>query len=147
MRKLLSLLALVAGVSTLAAAQQSWQAEIGIQGGVFRLKPAGTSADDAVNFLQLPGGSFFNGLYGSPPLFAVIPWKNKMAVEAQFGLLQLTGTGATGHATVSPRSCASITPSPRSFTWRRVRRTAGSSLAAITTDSSAWLRQPDTGCA
>jgi len=99
-RKLFALLALAASVSTLAAAQQSWQAEIGIQGGVFKLKPAGTSADDAINFLQLPGGSFFNGIYGSPPLFAVIPWKNKMAVEAQFGLLQLTGTGATGHATV-----------------------------------------------
>lgn len=100
MRKLFALLALAAGMSTLAAAQQSWQAEIGIQGGVFKLKPAGTSADDAINFLQLPGGTFFNGIYGSPPLFAVIPWKNKMAVEAQFGLLQLTGTGATGHATV-----------------------------------------------
>jgi hypothetical protein len=97
---LFAVLALVAGVSTTAAAQRSWQTEIGIQGGVFKMKPAGTSADDATNFLQLPGGTFFNGIYGSPPLYAIIPWKDKMAIETQFGFLQLTGTGATGHATV-----------------------------------------------
>jgi hypothetical protein len=99
-QKLFALLALVAGLSTTAVAQQSWQAEIGIQGGVLKVKPAGTGADDAINFLQLPGGTFYNGIFGTPPLFAVIPWKGKMAVEAQFGLLQLTGTGTTGHATV-----------------------------------------------
>jgi len=99
-RKVFALIILAAGLATSAQAQNAWQTEIGIQGGVFKLKPAGSGADDAVNFLQLPGGTFYNGIYGTPPLFAVLPWKNKMAIETQFGFLQVTGTGTVGDATI-----------------------------------------------
>jgi hypothetical protein len=99
-RKVLVLLALAASAATVAQAQNAWQTEIGIQGGVIRSKPAGTGADDKTDFLQLPGGTFFNGIIGSPPLFAVIPWgRNKLAIEPQFGLLNVATTAA-GDATV-----------------------------------------------
>jgi hypothetical protein len=92
-------IALLTAVSTTAQAQRSWQPEIGIQGGVLKAKPAGTGADDAATFLQLPGGTLFNGLVGTPPLFAIIPWKNKIAVEPQLGLLNVSTTSA-GDATI-----------------------------------------------
>lgn len=99
MRRLFAVLALAAGVMTSAPAQASWQTEIGIQGGAVRFKPAGTSADDGIDFLQLPGGTFYNGITGTPPLFVVIPWKNKIAIEPQFGLLNISTTDV-GDATL-----------------------------------------------
>lgn len=99
MRRSFAMLALLTAVTSAAQAQQSWQAQIGIQGGVLKAKPAGTSADDAISFIQLPGGTFYNGLFGSPPLYAIIPWKNKIAIEPQFGLLNLSTTDV-GDATV-----------------------------------------------
>lgn len=99
MRTLFAVLALAAGVTTTAQAQASWQTEIGIQGGAVRFKPAGTSADDKIDFLQLPGGTFFNSITGSPPIFVIIPWKDKIAIEPQFGLLNISTT-SLGDATV-----------------------------------------------
>jgi hypothetical protein len=93
------MLAVLTAVSTTARAQRSWQPEIGIQGGVLKAKPAGTGTDDASTFLQLPGGTLFNGLVGTPPLFAIIPWKNTLAIEPQLGLLNLSTTNV-GDATI-----------------------------------------------
>jgi hypothetical protein len=95
-----AILAVLAVVATSAQAQRrSWQAEFGIQGGVLKAKPAGTGADDASTFLQLPGGTLFNGIVGTPPLFAIIPWKDKIAIEPQLGLLNLSTTNV-GDATL-----------------------------------------------
>lgn len=88
MRKLLAIAALAAlGVST-AAAQSSWTRELGIEGGYAKVKPAGTGANDAINLFDIPGGSF--ALYsslGGGSVFAILPWRNKLAIE-----MQLTGT-------------------------------------------------------
>ena len=99
MQRTFAMLALLASLATSAQAQRSWQTEIGIQGGVLKAKPAGTGTDDASTYLQLPGGTLFNGLVGTPPLFAIIPWKNKIAIEPQLGLLNLSTTDV-GDATI-----------------------------------------------
>ena len=100
MQRMLAILAVLAVVATSAPAQRrSWQPEIGIQGGVLKAKPAGTGAADASSFLQLPGGTLFNGIVGTPPLFAIIPWKDKIAIEPQLGLLNLSTTNV-GDATI-----------------------------------------------
>src|SRR5690242_1212586 len=63
-RKLLAIAALAAlGMST-AAAQSSWTAELGIQGGFAKVKPAGTGANDAINLFDIPGGSFLYSTLG-----------------------------------------------------------------------------------
>lgn len=99
MQRPFAILALLVGLASSVEAQRAWQTEIGIQGGVLRAKPAGTGADDGATYLQLPGGTLFNGIVGTPPLFAILPWKDKIAIEPQLGLLNLSTTNA-GDATL-----------------------------------------------
>lgn len=96
MRRPCLVLALVAGVATTAQAQNSWQTELGIQGGYSKVKPSGTGADDASSFIMLPGASTIVPLLTYGSVYAIIPWKDKIAVEPTVGFSQFSiGTGAT----------------------------------------------------
>jgi hypothetical protein len=102
------------GTSTLAA--QSWTAELGIQGGLAKIKPAGTGADDAITVIDVPGGSFLYSTLGAGALYAIIPWHNKLAAELQFSGSQLnSGTslaaarfGLRGDYALSPQFYAAV---------------------------------------
>lgn len=91
MRRLIVLLALTAVAPASAAAQASWIPEIGIQGGIARLKPAGTGARDQIDVWDFPGnGSTY------PTLFAIVPVGGRFALEpslsaAQFSLGEAGG--------------------------------------------------------
>ncbi len=74
-RNLVVVLALAVSIAP-AAAQRSWSPELGIQGGVARLKPTGTGASDATDLWDLPG---FGSGYGA--LFVVIPVRGRFAAE------------------------------------------------------------------
>ena len=95
MRKQLVVLALAVGAYTNSQAQQAWQKEIGIQGGFTRLVAAGAGGNP-FDIVSLPGFSLGPLLPSAPSLYAVIPWKNKLAVEVDVAASQLTaGAGAT----------------------------------------------------
>ena len=86
---------LLATLAVPAAAQRgSWQTEIGIQGGYSQIKPAGTSRDDKIKAFDLPGSSFILGILTSAPVYAIIPWKDKVAIEPSLGFSQ-TNFGLT----------------------------------------------------
>jgi hypothetical protein len=110
-RKLSAIAALAAlGVST-AAAQSSWTAELGIQGGFAKIKPAGTKANDALTLFDVPGGSFLFSTLGSGALYAIIPWHNKLAAEVQLGGSQLqAGTTAYTVARIGLRADYALSP-------------------------------------
>jgi hypothetical protein len=98
-RKLLAIAALAALTTSTAAAQSRWTAEIGIQGGYNHLKPAGTAKNDAISIITVPGASFITALYGSAPIYAIIPAGLKLAIEPQLGFSQLETGGS--HATLA----------------------------------------------
>ncbi len=83
MRQLLALLALTALAGRGAAAQARWTPEIGVKSGFVRVKPAGTSAADHSDAIDLPGVG-----YGS--VFAVIPLWRRLAIEPSLGFNQLS---------------------------------------------------------
>jgi hypothetical protein len=83
------MLALIAGVVTTSAAAQSWSTEFGIQGGYTRIKPAGTGARDHIDLFSVPGDLF--GVFPTnASLFAILPWKNKLAIEPSLSVFQGT---------------------------------------------------------
>src|SRR6266700_1438339 len=82
-RQLLALLALTALAGRGAAAQARWTPEIGVKSGFVRVKPAGTSAADHSDAIDLPGVG-----YGS--VFAVIPLWRRLAIEPSLGFNQLS---------------------------------------------------------
>lgn len=89
MRTLLIVLGLVAAGATTGVAQRSWQAELGIQGGYARAKPAGTGVSDHTDLFNVPGGGFVSALVTYAPIYAIIPWTDRIAVEPTFGATQL----------------------------------------------------------
>jgi len=91
-----ALLAVLATVATSAHAQSAWQTEIGIQGGYTRVVAAGTGAGPT-DVIGLPGFNLGPLLPVTPGVYAVIPWKNKIAVDLDFGVSQLNpgGVGLT----------------------------------------------------
>lgn len=103
MRKLLAIAAFAA-LSAPMAAQSLWTPELGFQGGYIKVKPAGTGANDAINFIEMPIGTYVQQVLMNAPLFAVIPAGKKLAIEPQFGLTQLNVAGGnmitTGRATL-----------------------------------------------
>jgi hypothetical protein len=86
MKKHLVLAAIAGLAAAPLAAQRAWQSEIGIQGGYSIIKPAGSGQDDKIKAFDLPGSSFLLGILTSAPVYAVIPWKNKVAIEPSFGI-------------------------------------------------------------
>lgn len=91
MRKLLAIAALAAlGVSSSAAQGSMWTAELGLQGGFAKVKPAGTAASDAITFIEMPVGTYVQQIFMNGPLYAIIPAGQKLAIEPQLGLAQLS---------------------------------------------------------
>jgi hypothetical protein len=78
----LALLAITALAGSNAVAQGHWTPEIGVRGGFVRSKPAGTSAADHTDAIDVPGVG-----YGS--IFAVIPFWHRLALEPNVGFSQL----------------------------------------------------------
>lgn len=111
MRKLVAVVGLLALGVTGAQGQKSWQSEIGVQGGYARIKPAGTGANDNIDVFGVPGTNYVYGLLSYSSLFAVIPWKGKMAIEPSF-LATQAQAGATGLTTarVGVRLNYALTP-------------------------------------
>jgi len=73
-------LALLA-VTSAQAQRGSWQSEVGIQGGFSRFKPAGTAAKDHVDLFDVPG-------FGGTSLYAIVPLRERIAVEPSFSFTQ-----------------------------------------------------------
>jgi len=112
-RKLVSLLALVAGAYTSGQAQQAWHTEFGIQGGYTRIKPAGTGANDHIDIFGLPGFDLPGVLPSNASLFAILPWKNKIAIELGVSANQGNTIALLGDATfftLDARANYAITP-------------------------------------
>lgn len=91
MRSLSIVLALTAVTPAAAHAQTPWVPEIGIQGGIARVKPTGTNASDHFDLWDVPGNG---SSYAS--LFAIIPVTDWFAIEpslsaAQFSLGEAGG--------------------------------------------------------
>ena len=112
MRRTFAMLALIAGVATTAQAQ-SWQSEFGLQSGYSRIKAAGTKAPDHIDVFGVPGFNLPGVLPGGASLFAILPWKNKIAVETSLSALQGNALGILGDATffnLGVRGDYAITP-------------------------------------
>jgi hypothetical protein len=110
-RKLVAVVGLLALGVTSAQGQKSWQSEIGVQGGYARIKPAGTGANDQIDVFGVPGNNYVYGLLSYSSLFAVIPWKGKMAIEPSFLMTQLqAGTSGLTTARVGARLDYALTP-------------------------------------
>jgi len=93
LRKLLAIAALVV-LATPAAAQRTWQPEIGIQGGFSSYKTAGTGGN-ATTFIELPGGTFLTTILTYAPVYAILPVGRRLALEPQFGGSQVNLGGST----------------------------------------------------
>ncbi len=93
MRGTFAMLALAVGVTTSVQAQRSWQTEFGIQGGFTRLVAAGTGGDPTDAF-SLPGFNLGTLAPSAAGLYVIIPWSQKVAVEADVAASQFT-TGVT----------------------------------------------------
>lgn len=110
MRKLTVVLALSALVAGTAPAQQSWNSEIGIQGGFARIKPAGTGQNDYIDVFGAPGPGYVLGLLSAGNVYAVIPWGQKMALEPSFNVGQLTSVGSATTARLGLRADYALSP-------------------------------------
>ena len=84
------LVCLVALVLATPAAGQTWLPAFGLEGGFARFKPAGTHANDYVDFVGLPGSSFVLGSDPFGTLFAVIPVAGRFAVEPSLSFSEAT---------------------------------------------------------
>jgi len=92
-----AILALLAGLATSAQAQRSWQPEIGLQGGYTRIVSAG-SAGSPTDVFSLPGFNVGPAAPLPPAVYAIIPWKEKIAIEPELAFSQIflgLGTQAT----------------------------------------------------
>jgi hypothetical protein len=81
------ILALLVGLATSAQAQ-SWHSEFGIQSGFTRIKHAGTNLPDHIDVIGIPGFNLPGVLPAGASLFAILPWKNKIAFETSVSALQ-----------------------------------------------------------
>lgn len=99
MRKVFAVIVLAAGLAPSAQAQQAWRTEFGIEGGYTRIKPAGTSASDHIDIFGVPGFNLPGVLPTTSSLFAILPWKNKIAVEIGVSAIQGNAITLIGDAT------------------------------------------------
>ena len=87
MRRAFVILALLTGMVTMLQAQ-SWRSEFGFQSGYTRIKPAGTGASDHIDVFSIPAFNLPGVAPAGASLFAILPWKKKIAVEVSAGLAQ-----------------------------------------------------------
>lgn len=100
MRNLCAVLALATLAPASLEAQRAWSPEIGIQGGVSRVKPTGTGLSDHVDQWDLPG---FAGAPGSGGLFAVIPLSARFAFEPTLAAAEYSFAFSVSAATLGLR--------------------------------------------
>ena len=86
----LTALGLVILGATGAAAQTPWNAELGIQGGYSRVKPAGTSVEDQSDLFALPGFRLAPLTPSYAALFAIVPLGDRFALEPSLAASQLS---------------------------------------------------------
>jgi hypothetical protein len=86
----LALLTLIATVAAWPAAAQAWHPEIGLRGGLVRLKPTGTGRSDQVDLLDLPGGDYLGQVQSQSALYLVIPLGGRLALEPSLSFQQNT---------------------------------------------------------
>lgn len=111
MQRTFATLALLSALATGAQAQ-SWHTEFGIQSGYTRLKAAGTGNSDYIDVFGIPGFNVPGIIPAGPSLFAILPWKNKIAVETSLSTRQ-GNDGLLGDATslnLGVRGDYAITP-------------------------------------
>ena len=93
MRRFTVILGLALLAVTSAQAQRgSWQSEIGIQGGFSRFKPAGTGVKDQIDLFDVPGFSIGPLVHSYGAIFAIIPWRDKIAIEPTLSTSELSST-------------------------------------------------------
>ncbi len=110
MRKRFALLGLALCLVTSTQAQQAWQKEIGIQGGYASVSLAG-SGGDPTNLLFVPGGTVLVPVLSYAPLYAIIPWKDKLALEPSLGYSALqSNNSAINTLRVGLRGDYAVTP-------------------------------------
>jgi len=122
-----ALLAVLATVATSAHAQSAWQTEIGIQGGYTRAVSAGSGAGPT-DILSLPGFNLGPLLPFASGIYAVIPWKNKIAIDADVGVSQLTGVTSATLFQLGLRGDYALTP--------RIYGAAGGALGYVNTSGT-----------
>ena len=112
MRRFTVVLGLAALMATSAQAQRgSWQTEIGIQGGFSRFKPAGTGAKDQIDLFDVPGFSLSPLAHSYGAIFAIIPWRDKIAIEPTLSASELSTAGLTfSLVTLGVRADYALTP-------------------------------------
>ena len=111
MRRVTEELGYAALMATSAQAQRgSWQGEIGIQGGFSRVKPSGTGAHDQIDLFDVPGFSLAPLVPSYGALFAIIPWKDKIAIEPTLSFSQLSSGGTFTLAALGLRADYALTP-------------------------------------
>lgn len=93
MQRTFAILVLVAGFTTNAQAQRSWQTEFGIQGGWTRVVFAG-SRGDPTDVFSVPGFNLGTLVPTAAGLYAILPTSQKLAVEAEIAASQFS-FGAT----------------------------------------------------
>lgn len=75
---------------------QDWHPEVGIRGGVVRLKRAGSGQHDQIDLVDLPGGDYLGQVQAQSALFAVVPVAGPLAIEPSLSLQQNTPTLIVG---------------------------------------------------
>jgi len=83
-----AILALLVGLATSVQAQRSWQTEIGIQGGYTRVVSAG-SGGGPTDVFSLPGFNVGPAAPFPPAVYAILPWKDKIAIEPELAFSQV----------------------------------------------------------
>lgn len=79
-----------------SAAAQTWHTEVGLRGGLVRVKPTGTGRSDQIDLVDLPGGDFLGQVQAQSALFVVIPVSAAFALEPSISLQQNTPTLVVG---------------------------------------------------
>lgn len=93
MKRFVTAVALAAVCATSAAAQRHWAAQLGIQGGFSRVKPAGTGQRDHVDLFDLPGFGLSPLVPAYSSLFAVVPVGGRLALEPSLAVSQIAAGG------------------------------------------------------
>jgi hypothetical protein len=100
--RLVTILAL-ASVAVARAGAQAWVPEFGVQGGLARLKPAGTGEADHLDALALPGFSLGSDFPAPAGLFAIVPLGGRLALEPGFAASQFSIFGTASAITLALR--------------------------------------------
>lgn len=108
MRKCIAVLALIGLGAGTASAQSSWNSEFGIQGGYARIVVPGTGTK--IDAFDLPGFSISPLLPTYNSLFAILPYKDKIAIEPSLSASQGNALGDATLFNLGLRADYALTP-------------------------------------